>query len=87
MQWASAFLLSAIQARAEGRIGLRDSPFATRGLARAIVSIYEMLAELVPVVRRDLREHERQRIAVIQEELQPDIDALREECSPSNDAH
>ncbi len=49
MQWASAFLLSAIQARDEGRIGLRDSPFATRGLARAIVSIYEMLAELVPV--------------------------------------
>ena len=87
VQWASAFLSSAIQARNDGRIGLKDSPFATGGLARAVVSMYEMLAELVPVVRRDLREHERQRIAVIQRELKPDIEALHEEHRPSNGDH
>lgn len=84
VQWISAFLLSAVQARKEGRIGLKDSPFATGSLARAIVHIYEILAELVPVVRRDLQEHERQRIAVVQEQLKPDIDALRDECRPTN---
>lgn len=85
VQWASALLLSAIQARDDGRIGLRDSPFASGGLARAVLAIFEMLEELVPVIRRDLQEHQRQRIAASQERLKPDIDALREELGPTGD--
>lgn len=81
VQWAQGVLLAAIVARREGRIGLKDSPFTTGGIARAIVGIYEMLAELAPIVRKDLTEEQRQRNGQLHKQLKPDMEwlAKREE--------
>ncbi len=73
----TGFLAHAIDARRSGLIGNEDSPFASGSVARAVVRMYDLLALVVPVVRRDLTQREHERIRAIDHDVQDDVEWLR----------
>lgn len=78
MNWVEGLLISAIRARDDGLIGLHDSPFATKGLARFFVRNVELLTELAPIIRRDLTLTERNTTDRDRKNLELEGDWLRE---------
>ena len=74
----NGFLSHAVNARKNGLIGDRYSPFASGSIAHAGVRIYDLLDGIVPAIRGDLTRQEQKRIEGTRNGLNDDITWIRE---------